>query len=234
MWPFVRRRDRSSARATTCALRPRCELGAEWFSERVAVRQRRPAATIHGRPADRRAALARAAELLRGARRPLLHGFDGATVEDARAAVALADRLGALVADRRVGRRLAGRAGAPVARRLDRHPGRNPRSLPAGRDLARGSRGHPPRLLDRLGFGDGSAEAGERTLVVVDDRDTATARRADVRCAGRGARPRGADGRCTSLAARAGAGRATSGRARRAAGADQRGAPCRVRARRRA
>jgi formylmethanofuran dehydrogenase subunit B len=40
-----------------------------------------------------------------------------------------------------------------------------------------------PRLLQRLGFGpDGSPNrvAGPRTLAVVDDRDTATARRADV------------------------------------------------------
>lgn len=38
-----------------------------------------------------------------------------------------------------------------------------------------------PRLLDRLGFGAAPSRVGsERTLVVVDDRDTATAERADV------------------------------------------------------
>ena len=104
---------------------------------------RAPPATVGGQPADVDTALARAAELLRAARRPLLHGFDGATVEDARAAVALADRLGRARRHRRRGRRLAGRPGGRPARRLHRHAGRDPRSLAAGRHLARGSREHP-------------------------------------------------------------------------------------------
>src|SRR5579863_1745217 len=79
------------------SLRPDCALGVEWFSARMHRAAGAPPATIRGEPAGLDAALARAAELLRGARRPLLHGFDGATIEDARAAVALADRLGALV-----------------------------------------------------------------------------------------------------------------------------------------
>ena len=45
-------------------LQPRCDLGAAWFSERVR-RERAPAATVEGRPADVDQALARAAELLR-------------------------------------------------------------------------------------------------------------------------------------------------------------------------
>ena len=78
-------------------LRPGCALGARWFSERIRRPADAPAATVDGEPADLESALARAAELLHGARRPLLHGFEGTTVEDARAAVTLADRLGALV-----------------------------------------------------------------------------------------------------------------------------------------
>src|SRR5205823_1278589 len=78
-------------------LQPACHLGAEWFSERLHRPPSAPA-TCRGRPIDVESALTRATELLRGARRPLLYGFDGATVEDARAAVALADRLGALIA----------------------------------------------------------------------------------------------------------------------------------------
>ena len=98
LWPAVRRRDRRALRrrrAPAAALRAgrRVVLGAR--SARGRRTGRRPSAV---EPADVETALARAAELLRGARRPLLHGFDGATVEDARAAVALADRLGALVA----------------------------------------------------------------------------------------------------------------------------------------
>ena len=79
-------------------LQPDCDLGAAWFSECFAGAADAPAATIRGQPADVDAALRRAAELLREARRPLLYGFHRATVEDVRAAVALADRLGALVA----------------------------------------------------------------------------------------------------------------------------------------
>jgi formylmethanofuran dehydrogenase subunit B len=73
-------------------VRPECPLGARWFSERMR-RLSEVAATIDGEAAEVESALARAAELLREARRPLLRGFENATVEDARAAVALADRL---------------------------------------------------------------------------------------------------------------------------------------------
>ena len=154
-------------------LRPGCALGARWFSERIRRPADAPAATVDGEPADLESALARAAELLHGARRPLLHGFEGTTVEDARAAVTLADRLGALVSTGDV-------AGAPaVALR-----GASTATVGEIRDRSRLVvlwREDPdtthPRLLERLGFG---GDAPERTLVVVDDRETATARRADA------------------------------------------------------
>ena len=63
-------------------LEPPCRLGAEWFSARMYPPAGTPAATVDGQAAEVDVALARAAELLRGARRPLVHGFDGATVED--------------------------------------------------------------------------------------------------------------------------------------------------------
>jgi formylmethanofuran dehydrogenase subunit B len=158
-------------------LSPDCSLGADWF----ATRRREaagPLATVDGGVADVDAALARAAELLRGARRPLVHGFAEATVEDARAAVALADRLGALVA---TGTVTGPWPGVPaVALR-----GASTATLGEVRDRARVVviwREDPevthPRLLQRLGFDDSAP--GERTLVVVDDRGTATAERADV------------------------------------------------------
>jgi formylmethanofuran dehydrogenase subunit B len=158
-------------------LQPRCDLGAAWFSER-AGREGTPAAAIGGRPADVDAALTRAAELLRGARRPLMHGFDAATVEDARAALALADRLGALVATDALGGPWPGAPAVPLR-------GASTATLGEIRDRSRVVviwREDPetthPRLLDRLGFG-GNSNA-DRTLVLVDDRDTATARRADL------------------------------------------------------
>ena len=159
-------------------MRPECPLGVQWFSERV----RRPddaPATVGGEPTDVETALRRAAELLRGARRPLLHGFDGATVEDARAAVALADRLGALVSTGPVAGAWPGAPAVPLR-------GASTATLGEIRDRSQVVvvwREDPetthPRLLERLGFARDSAS--DRALVVVDDRDTATAARADVR-----------------------------------------------------
>ncbi|MBV8991484.1 MAG: hypothetical protein JO372_23225 [Solirubrobacterales bacterium] len=163
-------------------LQPPCDLGAQWFSERARAPESTPAATVDGQAADVEAALTRAAELLRGARRPLLHGFQGATVEDVRAAVALADRLGAVIATDWVAGAWPGVAAAPLR-------GTSTATLGEIRDRSQvvliwredPERTHP-RLLERLGFGSSSAGVGaERTLAVVDDRDTATAQRADLR-----------------------------------------------------
>jgi formylmethanofuran dehydrogenase subunit B len=158
-------------------LEPHCDLGAEWFSERVHRQASAPAATIQGQPVDLETALRRAGELLRGARRPLIHGFDGATVEDARAAVALADRIGALVTSGPLGAAWPGAPAAPLR-------GASTATLGEIRDrpgLVVIWREDPetthPRLLERLGFG---GESADRALVVVDDRETATTRRADA------------------------------------------------------
>jgi formylmethanofuran dehydrogenase subunit B len=155
-------------------LTPECRLGAEWFAGRAGTNAQ--AAAIDGAPADVDAALARAAELLRGARRPLLHGFAGATVEDARAAVALADHLGALVATGTVTGVWPGAPAAPLR-------GASTATLGEIRDRSRlvviwreNPEATHPRLLSRLGLAD-----GQRTLVVVDDGVTDTARRADLR-----------------------------------------------------
>jgi formylmethanofuran dehydrogenase subunit B len=162
-------------------LQPPCRLGVQWFAERL----RRPAgkqATISGQPAEVEAALTQAAGLLRRSRRPLLYGFEGATVEDARAAVALADRLKALIATESVSADWPGAPAAPLR-------GTSTATLGEIRDRARLViiwREDPetthPRLLERIGFDRGaySGLGGKRTLLVVDDRDTTTARRADL------------------------------------------------------
>jgi formylmethanofuran dehydrogenase subunit B len=161
-------------------LQPDCPLGARWFSERVHRPADVPPATINGDPADVESAVTRAAELLRDARRPLLRGFDGATVEDARAAVKLADRLGALVS---IGSADGPWPGAPAV------PLRGASTATLGEIRDRSQlvvvwREDPetthPRLLDRLGFGD---DACERTLISLDDRESFTIERADVRLA---------------------------------------------------
>lgn len=163
-------------------LQPPCGLGAAWFSQRMCRPPSAPA-TIDGEPADVDTALRRAAELLRGARRPLLHGFAGATVEDARAAVALADRTGALIATDGVGGAWPGAPAVPQR-------GASTATLGEIRDRSQVVviwRADPesthPRLLQRLGFDDDTSSrlGAERTLVVVDDHETATAGRADMR-----------------------------------------------------
>src|SRR6185437_939863 len=114
---------------------------------------------------------------------PLLHGFSGATVEDARAAVALADRLGAIVAPDTLHGDWPGAPAIPLR-------GASTATLGEIRDRSHVVvvwREDPmathPRLLERIGFGDRSCSRldAERALVVVDDRDTATAERADAR-----------------------------------------------------
>ena len=202
-------------------VQPRCELGAAWFSDRAGRAAEGPAATIRGEPTDVEAALGRAAELLRGARRPLIYGFDGATVEDARAAVALADRLGALVVSGHGTNTWPGAPAVPLR-------GASTATLGEIRDRSRVVviwREDPetshPRLLERLGL---AGDASDRTLVVVDDRDTATARRADARLRwARRSRPRRAH---QSARVAEGAGIAARRARRRAEWAD-RAARCR-------
>jgi formylmethanofuran dehydrogenase subunit B len=164
-------------------LEPECALGTAWLADRSAPAADAPDATVAGAPADRETAVARAAQLLRAARRPLVHGFAEATIEDARAAVTLADRLGAIVA---IGAPVQPWPGAPA------FPLRGSSTATLGEIRDRSQlvivwhedpETTHPRLLQRLGFGaDGSPTRvdGSRTLVVIDDRDTATVRRADL------------------------------------------------------
>jgi formylmethanofuran dehydrogenase subunit B len=162
-------------------LQPPCRLGLQWFSERLERPARAPA-MIRGQPADVETALTRAAGLLRRSHRPLLYGFEAATVEDARAAVALADRLEALIATESVSASWPGAPAVPLR-------GTSTATLGEIRDRSRLViiwREDPetthPRLMERIGFEGGvsSRLGAERTLLVVDDRETSTSRRADL------------------------------------------------------
>jgi formylmethanofuran dehydrogenase subunit B len=153
-------------------LEPSCQLGEEWFSARMLRPADTPAATINGQPVELDAAVTRSAELLRGARRPIVRGFDGATVEDARVAVALADRLGALVSTEATAVSLRGASTATLGEVRDRS-----RLVVIWREDPEATH---PRLLERLGF---ENDASDRSLIVLDDRDTSTIERADVRLA---------------------------------------------------
>jgi formylmethanofuran dehydrogenase subunit B len=170
-------------------LQPACPVGTEWLAEGCIAdgASDTPEASVAGEPVAIEVAVARAAELLRDGRRPLVHGFVGATVEDARAAVALADRLGAIVATAAPSGPWPGVPAFPLR-------GASTATLGEVRDrseLVVIWREDPqtthPRLLERLGFGGvqptatGSGGDLRRLLAVVDDRDTPTARLAGLR-----------------------------------------------------
>ncbi|WP_425396900.1 formylmethanofuran dehydrogenase subunit B [Aeoliella sp.] len=71
-----------------------CEIGRQWFALPSADG---PVAMIEGKEATLEDALARAVEILSAARLPLVTGLQHATTEAIRAAVALADQVGACV-----------------------------------------------------------------------------------------------------------------------------------------
>lgn len=72
-----------------------CRLAEPWLLAQNTVFP--PAAEVDGRPVPPADAYARAAELLRGAKAPLIYGLSRSTTEGQRAATALADRLGATI-----------------------------------------------------------------------------------------------------------------------------------------
>ena len=72
-----------------------CKLAEPWFLAQNTSSS--PAVLLDGQPAEPEAAFARAAEILRTARYPLIYGLSRSTTEGQRAAVALADRLGATI-----------------------------------------------------------------------------------------------------------------------------------------
>jgi formylmethanofuran dehydrogenase subunit B len=164
------------------SVQPHCAVAERWFAARA--RADGPTASIAGAPVAVDVALRRAAELLGGARRPLILGFGDATIEAVRQAIALADRLGAVIdtdSD--------GNAGTALALR-----GASTATLGEIRDRAQlvviwreDPQTTHPRLLARLGLTGAAPPAGapaplvgERRLVVVDERDTPTAARADI------------------------------------------------------
>ncbi len=77
-----------------------CSLASPWF-ERLADVSRTgrqpPVAKIHGNATSREAALFAAAEILRSSRAPLIYGLARSSTPGQRAAVALADQIGAVI-----------------------------------------------------------------------------------------------------------------------------------------
>ena len=150
-----------------------CPVGDAWFAERLAPPP--PAARIDGREADLDAALDEAAGILASARAPLVYGLGRTTCETQRAAVALAEAIGATIDP--AGPLLDGASGLASQER-----GASTATLGDVRDRAETVvvwRADPvvthPRLLERLRLPDPARE-----LVVVDERRTSTAEQADT------------------------------------------------------
>jgi formylmethanofuran dehydrogenase subunit B len=150
-----------------------CPLGDAWFAEHVAPAA--PAARIDGREVELDRALDEAAGILGAARVPLVYGLGGTTCETQRAAVALAEGLGAVIDP--AGPVLDGASGLAY-----QALGASTATLGDVRDRAEVVvvwRADPaathPRLFERLRL------PGEsRQVVVVDDERTATAEQADA------------------------------------------------------
>jgi formylmethanofuran dehydrogenase subunit B len=152
-------------------LRRTCPLGDAWFADRVVADA--PLARVDGREASFEDALDAAAALLAGARAPLVYGLGQATCEDQRAAVALAEALGATIDP--AGPVLDGAAGGAFPAR-----GASTATLGEVRDRSQVVviwRADPatshPRLFERLRL-----PGPDRALVVVDERRTATVEQA--------------------------------------------------------
>ena len=151
-----------------------CPLGDAWFADRVAPSA--PLARLGGREAELEAALDEAASILARARAPLVYGLGRTTCETQRAAVALAEAIGATIDP--AGPLLDGTSGLAFQAR-----GASTATLGEVRDRAEVVvvwRADPltthPRLLERLRLPGGA----DRELVVVDTRRTATAEQADT------------------------------------------------------
>jgi formylmethanofuran dehydrogenase subunit B len=150
-----------------------CPLGDAWFAERLGSGP--PVARVDGREVELDHALDEAAAILASARTPLVYGLGQTTCETARAAVALADALGAAIDP--AGSVLDGASGLAFQER-----GVSTATLGEVRDRAEIVvvwRADPatthPRLFERLRLPERI-----RPLIVVDSTRTATAERADT------------------------------------------------------
>ena len=157
-----------------------CRLGDQWFAERTADAP--PVARVDGREVNIAEAIDMAAAILSKARLPLVCGLGQTDCESQRAAVALAEAIGAVLDP-------AGAPGDGVAGAASQAVGLSTATFGDVRDRAElvvAWRADPvtsnPRLLPRLRLDrTGRAAAGRhRTLVVVDAEHTATADEADA------------------------------------------------------
>ena len=153
-----------------------CRLGDAWFAERTADVP--PPARVNGRAVDMAEAIDVSAAILREARLPLVCGLGQTDCESQRAAVALAEAIGAVIDP-------AGPPGDGVAGAASQAVGLSTATFGEVRnraDLVVAWRADPvathPRLMPRLRL-DRAGRGPERTLVVIDAERTGTADEAD-------------------------------------------------------
>ena len=158
-----------------------CKLAEPWFLGQDSVQA--PAATIRGQTASCEEAVRAAADILRTARSPLIYGLSHSSTDGQRAAVALADRLGATIDT------TASEGHAPSILALQQS-GESTCTLGEVRNRADlviywGSdpmESHPRHMerysMDATGLHIPRGRA-DRTLVVVDAKPTATSEQAD-------------------------------------------------------
>jgi formylmethanofuran dehydrogenase subunit B len=159
-----------------------CHLAEPWFLGQDT--RRPPVAEVDGRPVPLADAIGQAAEILRRSRSPLILGLSRSSTEGQRAAVSLADRLGATI-DTEASRCHAPsimafqQAGEPTCS-LGEVKGRADLVIYWGSNPAESHPRHFERYaVDPAGEFVPAGRAG-RTLVVVDTRRTASAEQADV------------------------------------------------------
>jgi formylmethanofuran dehydrogenase subunit B len=148
-----------------------CPLGDAWLAERTA--EPPPPARVDGREVDFAEAVKAAAAILGEARLPLVCGLAGTDCESQRAAVGLAEAVGAVIDPAGAASPAAQAFGASTTTFGD---------VRDRADLVVAWRADPvstnPRLLPRLRL-DRASRAAERRLVVVDAQESATADEAD-------------------------------------------------------
>jgi formylmethanofuran dehydrogenase subunit B len=153
-----------------------CRLGDEWFAERAADAP--PAARVDGRAVDFADAVEASATILGEARLPLVCGLGQTDCEGQRAAVSLAEAVGAVIDP-------VGTGGDVPVGAASQEIGSSTATFGELRDRAElvvawgaDPVASNPRLLPRLRL-DRAGRAAARTLVVVDAQRTATAEEAD-------------------------------------------------------